>query len=214
MRRGDEIGVEEGQVSGAFQLQYQKLCLSVGHMFVTFARLEGALTAMLKLHLADKMGDILDLERVGLASAIYGGMRFNTIKDTIKRLAAAEGVDRHTQEFANAAFSHLAHIQSFRDMIAHQQLVPAFEGAGAAWQLVDSITTRKIKEPKIYVFETSAVGCAAEDLNLAAHRFGGEAKPGHILQSLERDLSPIEWFYRPSMLRLISQSELRSPQNS
>jgi hypothetical protein len=186
----------------------------IGHLFITFARLEGALAAMLKLHLADKMGGFLDVERVALSSAIYGGMRFAQSRDTIKRLAATEKVDKATQDFALAVFAHIGHIQSLRDMIAHQQLVQGFEGSGADWQLVDSITTRNIKEPKVYVFDTNAVAVAGDDLNTAAQRLGGEAKTGHILQALERDLSPIPWRYKSSMLRLVSQSELRTPLES
>jgi hypothetical protein len=196
--------------SNQFQRDYQELCLVIGHLFITFARLEGSLAAMLKLHLANKMGDILDLERLALSSAIYGGMRFSQARDTIKRLATVEKVDQKATALALKTFAHIGHIQSLRDMIAHQQLVPAYEGAGASWQLVDSVTTRDIKNPKVYVFNTEAVGLAAEDLNTAAHRFGGEAKRGHILVALERDLSPIVWRYKPSMLRLVSLRELRA----
>jgi hypothetical protein len=195
-----------------FRREYQELCLVIGHLFITFARLEGVLAAMLKLHLADKMGDILDIERVAMSSAIYGGMRLTHSRDTIKRLATVENVPTETVDFALAAFAHVGHIQGLRDKIAHQQLVPAYEGSGASWQLVDSITTRNIREPKVYVFDMEAVAFAADDLNTAAHRFGGEANRGHILQCLERNLSPIPWRYKQSMLKLVSQSDLRKPQ--
>ncbi|MFB0875341.1 MULTISPECIES: hypothetical protein [unclassified Sphingobium] len=191
--------------------EYQELCLAIGHLFITFARLEGALAAILKLHLADKMGDLADSERLALSSAIYGGMRFSQSRDTIKRLATTEQVDKRTFDFASAVFSHIGHIQDLRDKIAHQQLVPAYEGSGASWQLVDTMTTRNIREPKVYVFEMESVAYAGDDLNTAAHRLGGHPNCGHVLQSLERDLSPISWKYKPSMLRLVSQSELRKP---
>jgi hypothetical protein len=166
---------------------------------------------MLKLHLANKMGDIPDVERLALSSAIYGGMRLTQARDTIKRLAKVEQVDTKTIDFVLDAFSHIAHIQSLRDKIAHQTLAPAFEGAGASWQLVDSVTTRNVREPKVYVFDIEAVALAADDLNMAVHRITGEAIHGHILRGLERDISRIPWQYKQSMLRLVPQSELRKP---
>jgi hypothetical protein len=199
----------DSSLDQALHEEYRHLCLAVGHLFITFARLEGCLSSILKLHLADAMGGMTDKRKVRLSSAIYGSMRFAAARDTIKRLAAAESVSEQTVTFANSIFAHVGAIQDLRDRIAHHQIVPAFEGAGAYWQVSDQIATRDIRRPKVYVFDSVAVVSAANDLNTAAVRLGGPAKSGHVLQAVERDLQPIAWLYKPSMLRLVSLNELR-----
>lgn len=208
--QSSRLGGEGMTPSEKLNKDYQELCLSIGHLFVTFARVEGTLGATLKLHLANKMGKINDAENVAVSSAIYGGLRFTAARDTIKRLMSVEKPDQALVDFALGVFSQIGHIQDLRDKIAHQQLVQAFEGSGSMWQLVDTITSREIRNPKVFVFDTDAVSRAGNDLNTAAHRLGGNPGPG-ILDGLLNDVTPIEWLYRPSMLRYVPLSELRAP---
>jgi hypothetical protein len=35
--------------------EYQKLCIAVGHLFLAFANLEGALSAALRIHLTNRL---------------------------------------------------------------------------------------------------------------------------------------------------------------
>lgn len=191
--------------------KYRELCFVVGHLFITFAQLETTLGAMLKIHLAGAMGDHLNHEKVSLASAIYGGMRFGTARDAIKRIAVAERVADRTLNRALEAFAHVGHIQDLRDKIAHHTLVPAFEGADAYWQVTDATVTRDIRNPKVYVFDSEALLHAAADLTLAGKRFGGPVKTGHILRTFEENREPFAWRYKPSMLKLVPRSKLRWP---
>lgn len=192
--------------------QYRMLALMAGHLFICFARLETCLASLLKLHLASAMGDIMKVEYVRLSSAIYGGMRFGASRDAIKRIATAEDAPGATVDLALDIFSQVGHIQDLRDKIAHHLVVPAYDGAEAYWQVTDAPVTRDIRHPKVYVFDSESVQHAAADLTLAADRMGGAVvNKGHVLQSLERDLSPIPWRYKPSMLKLVPRNKLRAP---
>jgi len=77
--------------------EYRQNCLEVGHLMVAINRLENLLTTILKLHLAINIGSVdipsesLESKRtMGLASAIYGGLRYSASRDTLNRLMAVE----------------------------------------------------------------------------------------------------------------------------
>jgi hypothetical protein len=193
-------------------VQYRMFALMLGHLFITFARLETSLASLLKLHLAAAMGGIMKIENVRLSSAIYGGLRFAAARDAIKRIAAAEDVSEKTVNFALGIFAQVGHIQDLRDKLAHHLVAPAYDGTDGYWQVTDAPVTRDIRKPKVYVFDSETLQHAAADLTAAEGRFGGRiVMKGHILQSLEHDLSPIPWRYKPSMLKLVPRSKLRAP---
>jgi hypothetical protein len=189
--------------------QYRQLCTAVGHLFITFARLEGALSAMLRMHLAGKMVGEVDMRTLGLSSAIYGSMRFSTARDTIKRIMTTEKTDAKVQEFVLAVFAHIGHIQTLRDNVAHQQTVPAVEDG--YWQFTDLITTRDISKPKIYLFHPNVVSRAGTDLVTAGDRLARDQTGKQLFNPEKFDISPIPWLYKPSMLKLLSQNDLRDP---
>jgi hypothetical protein len=208
------VGLLVGQIyssNPSHNQDYRDLCTCIGHLFITFARLEGVLAAQLKLHLAFRIqGEKAEHEDIILSSAIYGGMRFKAARDTVKRLMAAEGTPKLTENFVLKVFEHVAHIETFRDMIAHQQLVPAIEGP-SFWQLTDAVTTKTIKAPKIYVFDADLVFLAAQDLVTAADRLGSHQSSKRLFSDQDFDTSPVQWVYMPSKLKLIPQNKMRSP---
>jgi hypothetical protein len=197
--------MDEPSLDEVDQAQYATLCTAVGHLFITFARLEGVLASMLKLHLAGDMGDMTDIAKVAKSSAIYGSLRFKAARDSIKRIATVEGAAEKTFSFVLSVFEQVAHIEDLRDKIAHHQLVPSTSGQPDRWVIHDATVTRDIRKPKVYVIHTNSIVLAAMDLNTAAARLGSGARPGHILIAAEDDLSSISWLYAPSMLKLIPQ---------
>lgn len=69
---------------------------------------------MLRLHLANNFGTHLDQNKsVALSSAIYGSMRLRAAKDTLRRLAKAEGVSPQIDMFLDNVFSQIGHIENF-----------------------------------------------------------------------------------------------------
>lgn len=194
-----------------FNQDYRELCMGIGHLFITFARLEGVLTATLKLHLANRIsGKAKEAEDIVLSSAIYGSMRFKAARDTIKRIMTTEDTPQPVVKFVLSVFEHVGHIETFRDYIAHQTTVPAIEGRGH-WQVTDSITTRTVKDPQVRVFTLDAVVAAASDLVTAGNRLGG-GLIGKRLYGDGFDASPVSWQYTPSMLRLVPRNKMRDPQ--
>jgi len=93
-----EIGVFHMETQdNELNKEYRQNCLEVGHLMVAINRLENLLTTILKLHLAINIGSVdipsesLESKRtMGLASAIYGGLRYSASRDTLNRLMAVE----------------------------------------------------------------------------------------------------------------------------
>jgi hypothetical protein len=191
--------------------QYAKLCQAAGHLFIMFGRLEGTLTAALKLHLAMRMKGDPGSAEVALTSAVYGSMRFKAIRDTIKRIMHVEQTPEAQAEFVLHVFEQVGHIENLRDKIAHHLVVPAYEGAGAYWQVTDAVVTRDIRKPQVWVFDVDAVERAAVDLVLVERRLGGHLVGAKLFTSPEFSTSPVSWLYTPSMLKLVPQSKLKSP---
>ena len=191
--------------------KYRELCTLVGHLFIAFARLEGTLSSILKVHLAQQIDQSETVESIALSSAIYGSMRFKAARDTIKRIASSEENSKESLDLALKIFAQVAQIEDFRDKIAHQQMTPAYDGASAYWQITDVTSTRDIRNPKVYVFDSDAVGAAAEDLLIAGSRLGKNSTKTSILSGLSSDLSPVSWHFKSSMLKLVPLSKLRIP---
>jgi len=192
--------------------QYNELCRGVGHLFICFSRFEGALSSLLRLHLANHT-KLDTYGSVALSSAIYGSMRYKTARDTIKRLMKLESTDADTVSFIGNVFAHVGHIEEFRNKIAHETVVPVHPdhlAGNDVWQVSDQSTTRDIRNPKIYVFPTELVFQAAQDLVTAGARLGGMV--GTVLFK-DLHIEPIPWLYKPSKLRLVNLENLRSGQS-
>jgi len=167
---------------------------------------------MLKLHLGSRMsGEKMSVEAVALSSAIYGSMRFRAARDIIKRIMKTEGTPKPAMDFALKVFEQVGHIEDLRDRIAHHAVVPAYKGAEEYWQVTDAMSTKDIREPKVYVFSEEAVVKAALDLIVAGDRLGGTVVGPKLFADSDFDVSPPPWLYRPSMLKLVPQNKLRSP---
>lgn len=197
--------------------EYQRLCLHVGHLFLMFARLEGALSSLLRLHLSHrisgpKKGTPTKHEGVRIAAAVYGSMRFQSARDTLKRLMDIQKLDLDHRAGVDAVFIQIGHIQSFRDAIAHQQTFKAYTDKPDVWYLTDIATTRAAVNAKAQVFHLAAIAHATTDLNAATHLFGGETVRRHIISKPERFLELPTWRYKPSMLVQTPHSSLLLPQ--
>lgn len=192
---------------------YLHLCTQVGHLFLTFANLENILTSILKLHMTENISkDMMDTKAIKLASAIYGGMRYATSRDTIKRIAATENPDPAKLEFLLGIFAQIGSIQSFRDMLAHKQLIRATDRIDGTWRLSNLFTTRDLMKPVVYEFDMTAVNAASADIATATTRLGGRAVTDVLIEQMIDDLSPIAWRYKPSMLKLVPLETLNWPQ--
>lgn len=192
---------------------YAELCEAVGHLFLCFARLEGALSAVLKLHLAENIEGMDPHESIALTSAIYGSMRFSSAKDTINRITAAQGADKTIVKFLGTIFGQLGEIQKFRDRLAHQQTVAVHDDHktdDGFWQVSDQTTSKDIKNIKIYVFDTSLVHAASADVVKATAVIAGRKQTKDLLSGLS--LEPVSWRYKPSKLKLVDLGSLRSRQ--
>lgn len=190
---------------------YARLCTAVGRLFLNFGQLEGVLAATLRLHLAGKINPKVE-KGLPLASAIYGGMRFKAARDTIKRVMEQENSPARVQKFVMDVMAHLKAIETFRDKLAHQLVVPVHDDhltSDGDWQVADHIVSRDIRNPLIYVFKIEMVEAAADDLMAAANRFGKQAKVDKLFDAV--DLSAMTWRYKPSALKLQKLS-LKLPQ--
>lgn len=191
---------------------YRDLCVAAGHLFIMFARLEGTLSAALKLHLANRMSqDDPDPETAALPSAIYGSMRFKSARDAMKRIMTTEATPAAAQVFVLSTFEQIGHIEDLRDKIAHHQVVPAYEGAEGYWQVTDAVVTRDVRNPRVWVFDVDAVANAAMDLVQAGKRLGGHRVGSRLFVSPEFETAPATWLYKPSMLKLVSRNKATSP---
>ena len=189
--------------------EYRELCSVVGHLFMAFSRLEGALAALLKLHLGDKLPKDSHVQQT-LPSAVYGSMRFKAARDTLKRVMGVERTPDATRKFVSGVFEQIASIESLRDMLAHQQTVPADEG-WPFWQITDLMSTRDIPNTKIYIITPSDISKAADDLVNVGLRLGSNSALKGIFTGDGFDISPIPWLYKPSMLKLLHQHKGRLP---
>ena len=184
---------------------YLELCAQVGHLFLSFANLETVMTSVLKLHMAENLsGDPNPTSGIRLASAVYGSMRFTQSRDTIKRVIATELHSERDLEFLTGVFAQLAHIQAFRDMLAHQSLQRSNpERIDGTWRLSNMFTTKDLSKPLVYEFTLVAINAASADLKTATRRIGNQVAKKNILESILGDTSPIPWRYKPSMLKLV-----------
>lgn len=191
--------------------KYRELCLSVGHLFITFGRFEGTLAAILRLHLAFNLSDRDPTQGVALSSAIYGSMRFKAARDTLRRLSKIEAVKDDVDAFLDHIFSQVGHIESLRDKLAHQTVVavhPDFLTSDGEWQVSDQAATRDIKNLKIYVFSKDVVQKAAHDLNVISSRLGNNPANIRLFDGLNTE--PIAWQYKPEMLKLVRLGTART----
>ncbi|MEA3034921.1 MAG: hypothetical protein QOH04_680 [Sphingomonadales bacterium] len=185
---------------------YPALCLAIGRLFLAFGMLEVSLAAGLRLHLQRCMaGEVGDNKSLEIAYTVYGSMRLKAARDALKRMLELERLGPQREAFRAAFFAHIGHIEDLRDKLAHQFVEKAWEEDDGNWVVSDSTTSRSPKSIKFYIFQTSAVVCAAADLEIAAHRIGA------IIPTIgdrwkEFDLSPPPWRYKPSMLKLLPQS--------
>lgn len=194
----------------AVDREYQIFCLQTGHLFTGFARMENLLTSALKLHLAFNLASPEDTPSMKLASAIYGSMRLSASRDTIKRILAVEDAPKPLREFIEGVFAQLGHIEALRNKIAHQTVTPAHKDMGGFWQVSDLVNVRELSKLKVWAFDTKAIMNAAEDVVAAADRLGSRPVNGQLFSQLN-DLSPPPWRYKPSQLKLVPHSKLRTP---
>lgn len=192
------------------EAEYQNYSLNLGHLINTFGRMESLLTSALKLHLAMNIGSPTDTRAMQLASAIYGSMRLRAARDTVKRVLDADDAPTARRARVEKVFEQLGHIESLRDKLAHQIVTPAHSDLGAYWQVSDHVTTRKLKQIKVWVFDTAAISHAAADLDKAAHFLGAMPISDRLFSHLDEAALP-NWKYNASMLREVPHSKLRVP---
>jgi len=190
--------------------QYRYLCLAVGHLFISFGRLEGVLSSILRLHLANNIADLDKANSLVLSSAIYGSMRFKSARDTVRRLAKSEGVSPEMDTYLDSIFSHVGHIENLRDKLAHQAVVPVHPDhltQDGDWQVSDQTVTRDIKNPKVYVFSSDLVTDAANDLIAAADHLGVRVEK-KLFENIK--IEPLSWLYKPEKLKHVPLGKLRA----
>jgi hypothetical protein len=205
--RDSAQGPEEGGVKlyssdDDLNQKYRELCLAVGHLFIIFGRFEGTLAAILRLHLANNLARHDPHASVVLSSAIYGSMRFKAARDTLRRLAKAEGVGTEIDAFLDGIFAQVGHIENLRDKLAHQTIVavhPDQLTPDGDWQVSDQTVTRDLKNLKIHVFHRETVELAAHDLTAITARMGNHIVNDQLFDGLKTE--PIAWQYKPEMLK-------------
>lgn len=197
--------------------EYERLCLQVGHLFIMFGRLEGTLSSLLRLQMSHRLaggakrGTTKSKESVKIAAAVYGSMRFQAARDTIKRLMDIQNLDPEHREGVDSIFIQMGHIQALRDALAHQQIFKAYKDKLDVWYLSDVATTRAFKTAHFRVFHLSAIAHATADLDAATHLFGSEMIRREIIAKPARFAEPQPWQYKPSMLVQTHHSTLLQP---
>lgn len=198
------------------QDEYELLCQRAGHLFIMFARLEGTLAAMLRLHLVARMGATLgelssieDAEAADVASAVYGSMRYQAAKDAIKRMIVIQRIPLDVRENIDLVFNQIGEIQKFRDLIAHQQLMRFELQKPHFWCLSNIVTTKSILSRKVLEFHVDIIADSTDDLKVIHDLFGrGPVVGTDIIPDPERFLVPPTWRYKPSLLAQIDPSNL------
>lgn len=192
---------------------YLELCTQVGHLFLSFANLEGVLTGALKLHMAENLNpDESNPSAIRLASAVYGSMRFSSSRDTIKRVIATETPNQQKLNLLTEVFAQIGHVQAFRDMLAHQSLQRSGKRIDGVWRLSNMFTTKDVTNPLVYEFTMEAVNAASSDLMVATTKLARQRVTTTLIDGLIGDTAPIAWRYKPSMLKLVPRSDLNFPQ--
>ena len=192
---------------------YLELCTQIGHLFLSFANLENALTGALKLHMAESLSaNESDPKAIMFASAVYGSMRFSTARDAIKRVISTDPPSPEKLAVLTDLFAQVGHVQGFRDMLAHQSLQRSSNRIDGTWRLSNMFTTKDLAKPQVYEFTMAAVNAAASDLVTAASTIGSRRMGTKLIDGLVAEASPIAWRYKPSMLKLLPRSKLNYPQ--
>lgn len=191
---------------------YRGFCLQVGHLFMSWARLEGLLSGILKLHLANNVSeDTSQTRTIALSSAVYGSMRFKAARDTINRILTTEPARKTRAARLTAIFAHLGNIEKLRDYLAHQQISPVRQPMDGNWQISTLFSAKDLTKTAFFHFNTAAVNAASSDLTEALIRLGGRDVGTSLIDALIGDASPIAWQYKPSMLRQVHQSKAIPP---
>ena len=175
---------------------YGRLCSAVGLLFLQWSKLETEMAASLRLHLVRQARN--KSQAGGLGAAIYGSMRMKASRDTMKRIAQELEYGDKALNWHEGFFSHIGHLETFRDKLAHQLALKANEVEDGWWMVTDLVTSRSYLNTKIYTFETESIELAAQDLVWASHIIGEFLKKG------ARGSAPQSppWQYTPSMLKL------------
>ena len=173
---------------------YGRLCSAVGLVFIQWAKLENEMAASLRAHLQRQGKN--SARTYALAAAIYGSMRMKAARDTMKRIAQELDYGEKALAFHEEFFSHIGHIENFRDKLAHQIVSRANAEYDDWWIVTDIVTSRTVRSLKIYEFHTNAIIAAAFDLNLAALTVGDFLRKG-ARRSAPRLPA---WRYKSSML--------------
>ncbi len=195
--------------------EYKNLCVVVGHLFLTFGRLEGVLSAVLRVHLSNRLSPTSEGSYdIGIPAAVYGSMRYSNLKDTVNRITSYEEMPAVQKSFLGSIFKQCGDIQALRDVIAHQQMM-GFDKSTDAWEWAGLTTTRDPKNTPIYQITANSISHAAWDLGIASDRIGVLQTEPKLLQP-NLNIEPISWRYKPSMLSLqlhdaVSSSQARKP---
>lgn len=181
-----------------------------------FSRLEGTLSAMLRLHLLSRMGGSVDDMENGkhwneffTAGAMVGSMRYQTAKDTVKRMMDIQNITQSIRENIDKVFNQAGDIQKFRDMLAHQSLIRYTDQEPHYWFLSDIATTRAPISTRIWRFHVDTIAYAYDDLGAIHLLFGkGPVVTNDIIPDPDRFSELPAWKYRPSLLTLVDLSTL------
>jgi hypothetical protein len=176
---------------------------AVGLLFLSWAKLENEMAASLRLHLSRQLRT--GAKKGEVVSAVYGSMRMKNSRDTMKRLAQELDYGEKCLKWHQEFFTHIGHLEDFRDKLAHQLARPVNATADGQWKVSDIVTTRTWRSVKEYHFDTEAVTACGHDINLAAHSIGDFLKKG--AKRSAPALPP--WRYKPSMLKL-QQDKMQS----
>lgn len=192
---------------------YDTLTRVTGSLFLGWARLEGSLAALLRQHLAQALDMPQIIDGLNFAAAIFGSARFKALRDTLKRIATVTGSSQDTLAFMDEFFAHLGHIESLRDKLAHQQIMPRNDTIDGVWMVADYVTTRDFRNVKKYEFTADTVLDASRDVLDAAWKTTGLLVPHVIDENFpgEFNLEQPAWRYKPSSLVLLPRNTKPSP---
>lgn len=183
---------------------FARLCTASGALFLAFAKLEGAISAGLRLHLSLALDKDQKFDALDYSSGAFGSMRYGVSRDIMRKIMASVGESKKTLALYDEYHQHIGHISTLRNKLAHQSLVEDPRHP-ESWLISDLLTTRVMSARNEYQIYTQDVMRAAEDLETAL------LLNKRFLRHRALKLGPPDelpaWKYKPSSLRHVNRKK-------
>jgi len=143
----------------------EKFFTALGHLHYAFTSLEVQMASVVNQYITVGYDSSVHWPMQDKVSAILGGLRMETAKDTINRLLRVSEAPQEVQDFVKRIFQQIGEIQYFRNRLAHYHTGRWLRKPGQ-FVNTDMEVAREKTKTVTFSFSYDALEAARHDLHL------------------------------------------------